>query len=677
LQQWSQYRDNFGVKLGDKEGDEFSQFDTSLADMDALIMTQYQLVAAIAGVPATKLIGTSPKGFGASGDYEEASYHELLESIQTHDLTPLAERHHALVMKSYVIPKVGAIDVETTLNWLPLDTPTAQELAATNLTKAQTSASLIQSGVLSSEDERQRIATDKQSGYNELGTLQEPEPDPEDDPEGGGNPFDKAEDSFNESDHPRSDNGQFGSGSGSTKSEEDPFSPESWEKFRPKDIPKPSEEKPVAKTETTNELPPHLQELVNKINGNPTVKSSSGYKSGVTTVSEVNVPGFSPTKDSVEWKEDKHPRADNGQFGSGGGGASKLSKSSNKHNDIEPYEKTNEKQLTITLTNKSGKEIVVTKSSYEKEKASYNEKGFEPTQSTMSPDQIKQALKPAKTFPNGGYIDHHGFEHSPNLSEAHRAIENNFYTDILLNTPKLVADYKTTYGNNIDPDLVKELDPNFKKDKSLAAAVHEPSSYLSKVIWAESLKAKKEAGDNSPVLFTAGGSGSGKSEAKHLAKALIDIKEDADPLTFDSVLGDYKKSVLKINEALDGQNGPIDIVYTNAPLELAIKLNLQRPRTVKIDTVINAHIAASENIHKLAEHYKNDKRVNIVVVNNTGDPPDLAKGELSDVFNYANREAVKTRIVDHAKKLVAGNKLQDKQGNPLKDQGKKLKMLLG
>ena len=204
LQQWAQYRDNFGVKLGDKEGDEFSQFDTSLADMDALIMTQYQLVAAIAGVPATKLIGTSPKGFGASGDYEEASYHELLESIQTHDLTPLAERHHALVMKSYVIPKVGAIDVETTLNWLPLDTPTAQELAATNLTKAQTSASLIQSGALSSEDERQRIATDKQSGYNELGTLQEPEPDdenfeddPEDDPDGGEEqPFDRVNDAL-------------------------------------------------------------------------------------------------------------------------------------------------------------------------------------------------------------------------------------------------------------------------------------------------------------------------------------------------------------------------------------------------------------------------------------------------------------------------------------------------
>ena len=178
LQTWSQFRDNYGIKIGDKEGDEFNQFDTSLADFDALIMTQYQLVAAIAGVPATKLLGTSPKGFNATGEYEEASYHEMLESLQSNDLTPLAERHHMLVMKAYVEPQLKIrMDVETTLNWLPLDTPTAEELAATNLSKAQTGQVLITSGALSSEDERQRIATDKQSGYNEMGLADEDMPD--------------------------------------------------------------------------------------------------------------------------------------------------------------------------------------------------------------------------------------------------------------------------------------------------------------------------------------------------------------------------------------------------------------------------------------------------------------------------------------------------------------------
>jgi len=138
------------------------------------------LVAAIAGVPATKLIGTTPKGFNSTGEYEEASYHELLESIQTHDLTPLAERHHQLVIKSFVEPQLKKkINVETTLNWLPLDTPTAEELARTNLAKAQVGAALIEVGAISSEEERQRVATDKTSGYNEIGIMEEESPEGE------------------------------------------------------------------------------------------------------------------------------------------------------------------------------------------------------------------------------------------------------------------------------------------------------------------------------------------------------------------------------------------------------------------------------------------------------------------------------------------------------------------
>lgn len=159
LNTWIQFRDNYGVKLGDKEGDEFSQFDTSLADLDSVIMTQYQVVAAAANVPATKLLGTSPKGFNATGEFEEASYHEELESIQAHDLTPFVERHYALAAKS------EKIDLELTANWKPLDSPTAKELAETNLIKAQIGAALVNSGAISSEEERERIAVDPESGY--------------------------------------------------------------------------------------------------------------------------------------------------------------------------------------------------------------------------------------------------------------------------------------------------------------------------------------------------------------------------------------------------------------------------------------------------------------------------------------------------------------------------------
>lgn len=183
LNNWQYYRDNYGIKLGDKDGDEFQQFDTSLADLDTVIMTQYQIVAAASGVPATKLLGTSPKGFNATGEHEIASYHEELESIQTNDLTPLIERHHLCVMRSYVAPKLGIEPIDTFVMWNPLDTPTANELAQTNLAKAQTGQQLVQSGAISSEDERKRIAMDKDSGYHALG-LDDIEEEPNDDEAG-------------------------------------------------------------------------------------------------------------------------------------------------------------------------------------------------------------------------------------------------------------------------------------------------------------------------------------------------------------------------------------------------------------------------------------------------------------------------------------------------------------
>lgn len=587
LQQWAAYRDNYGVKLGDKEGDEFSQFDTSLADFDSLIMTQYQLVAAIAGVPATKLIGTTPKGFNSTGEYEEASYHELLESIQTHDLTPFAERHHALVIKSFVEPQLKMkMEVETTLNWLPLDTPTAEELAATNLAKAQAGQVLITSGAISSEDERQRVATDKTSGYNEIGIMEDDRPEAE---ELADEDFKSVEDqSYNDPEV----GGEALGEKFAVSQDKDPC----WE----------------------------------------------GYEQiGMKDKDGKQVPNCVAQDDS-KFKEEDHPRAKNGQFGSGGASAAPKSESETKKKEVasEPAkaEKKSPESAQQNLPLEQGKE------------------------------QPKQGTQKVQKLPNGGYIDKHGFERSPNLTPKERRIEGTFYAAIRNNEKALIDKYQETNGNIIDPDSVKKLDPRFAKDSSLAAAVHEPSSYLSKVIWKNALEKKAAAGDDSATMFTAGGSGSGKSESEKMARKLLGLKDDA--LTFDSVLGNFKSATDKINQTLDITKGNVDIVYTNATLDLAVMLNMKRSRTVRLDTQLDAHIKASENIKKLAEHYKDNPRVNFTVVNNnTGDPPYLTEGKINQVPTYNDRAALRERMISFAKKIVAEGRVQDGD--------KKLKMLLG
>ena len=101
----------------------------------------------------------------------------MLESMQENDLTPFAERFYQIAMKSEM-----GVTMDISINWMPLDSPTAKELAETNLLKAQTGQALVMSGAIDSNEERQRIATDKQSGYNEMG-LSSDAPGLEDDDE--------------------------------------------------------------------------------------------------------------------------------------------------------------------------------------------------------------------------------------------------------------------------------------------------------------------------------------------------------------------------------------------------------------------------------------------------------------------------------------------------------------
>ncbi|WP_323085691.1 DUF1073 domain-containing protein [Providencia alcalifaciens] len=152
-------RDNYGVQFMDSE-DTAQQFDTSLADLDATIMTQYQLVAAAASVPATKLLGTTPKGFNSTGEYEEASYREELESIQSNDLDELLQRHYSLVQRSEELPIT-----EISVMWAPLDSPTAAESADIELKSAQTDAALAATGAIDGLDIRKKLAADKESSY--------------------------------------------------------------------------------------------------------------------------------------------------------------------------------------------------------------------------------------------------------------------------------------------------------------------------------------------------------------------------------------------------------------------------------------------------------------------------------------------------------------------------------
>jgi len=167
---WMEMRDNYGVKINDTN-DKMEQFETTLNDLDATIMTQYQLVASAANMPATKLLGTAPKGFNSTGEYDESVYHEELETIQQNDLTPLVDRHHLFLVRSELpgfFPLLDVTALEIEIDWAPVDSPTAVEYATINKTKAETDQIYAGIGAIDGEDVRNRLQADPNSEYTNL-----------------------------------------------------------------------------------------------------------------------------------------------------------------------------------------------------------------------------------------------------------------------------------------------------------------------------------------------------------------------------------------------------------------------------------------------------------------------------------------------------------------------------
>lgn len=172
LSVWAQFRDNFGVKIADKESDQIEQHDTSLSDLDTVIMTQYQIVAAAANIPATKLLGTTPKGFNATGAYEAESYHEELESIQVNDMEPLIDRHLVCLIRSEIAPRFGVKPFALECTWKPIDSMSSKESAEVRKINAEADKIYaIDIGAVDGQEVRAKISADEQSGFNGLPVL--------------------------------------------------------------------------------------------------------------------------------------------------------------------------------------------------------------------------------------------------------------------------------------------------------------------------------------------------------------------------------------------------------------------------------------------------------------------------------------------------------------------------
>lgn len=138
------FRDNFSIFVK-KPSSNVTQLDTNLSELTPLTMSQYQLVAAIAQIPVTKLLKNVPSGLQATGQYEWDDYAQSLKSIQQNDYTPICKMFYELYCASNY-PEED--DIRLDIEWNPIDVPKESEIAQMSSQTAQFVAHLINTGLI-------------------------------------------------------------------------------------------------------------------------------------------------------------------------------------------------------------------------------------------------------------------------------------------------------------------------------------------------------------------------------------------------------------------------------------------------------------------------------------------------------------------------------------------------
>ena len=227
---YNRLRDNRGLMLLSKDEEEFFQFNTPLSGLDALLAQSQEQMAAPSHTPLVKLLGITPSGLNASTEGEIAVYYDYIRAMQENLLRDPLDK----LLKLVQLHLFGKVNDNITFDFVPLQQMSKTELSTIRKSDTDRDVAYIQAGVVSAEEVRGRLASEPDSGYNGIDVEDVPEM-PDDgfsdglnDGEGeeGGDPADPkhepAQDAeWDESKHPRAENGQFGVGSGLPEKQED------------------------------------------------------------------------------------------------------------------------------------------------------------------------------------------------------------------------------------------------------------------------------------------------------------------------------------------------------------------------------------------------------------------------------------------------------------------------
>ena len=125
MQAQSVAQSNFGYRLMDQENTtQNSQY--TFAGWNYVIEAIQVNLSAASHIPATKLFGRSPAGMNATGQSDMQNYYDIIDGQRELKLRPILEKLLPVICMS----TFGDVPEDMEINFPPLWTPTAQEVAA-------------------------------------------------------------------------------------------------------------------------------------------------------------------------------------------------------------------------------------------------------------------------------------------------------------------------------------------------------------------------------------------------------------------------------------------------------------------------------------------------------------------------------------------------------------------
>ena len=188
----------------------------------------------------------------------------------------------------------------------------------------------------------------------------------------------------------------------------------------------------------------------------------------------------------------------------------------------------------------------------------------------------------------------------------------------------------TEKGKKIDVDLIRNLSPEYRADRSLAPQVHEASSAFSQMLYNQRLEEAKPGG---VITFMSGGGGAGKSSAEALLKPILDESHTI----FDGTLSSIDKAKRNIKAALDKEQAVIIAHVYREPVDSLVNgvfnraMDPKNGRTVTLESLVKTHAGSNQVIRQLQQEFGDNPLFKIHVIDNSRGSGNYAEIDIADL----------------------------------------------